>query len=1581
MKKSLLFLSLVFLLGLSVNATDYYIASNGSDNNNGTSQSSPWRSLDKLNAYFSNIRPGDRIFLRRGDTFYGSINITKVGTAGSPITIGAFGSGEKPVVTGFTNVNSWNNLGGNIWESSTAVSSLSSLKTVVINGLNTPMGRYPNGDNSYPYMPNFLKFESHSGNTSISSSSLGGGNWTGADIVIRQEQWTINKGRVTSQSGNTLYYTGISQEPKNTFGLYIQNDPKTLDVQNEWYYNPSTRKIRIYSSSSPSNVQVTSIENLLVSDLGYPANAYINVDNISFIGANNNGIYFNGTGRSSISNCRVSYTGDVALSLTGMSNLTIENNLITDCGSSAIEHGNGSNLTIVENTILRAGLVSVIKPNDYNGVAVTLVAPNSLVQYNVIDSSGHSGISFRGANIQVRNNFINHSNMHRGDGGGIYTAHENEPGKVIDGNIILNSMGNPRGSDDNSYYAFGIYIDEFGHDLTISNNTIANSSASGLFLHSTQNVTVNNNTFYANGSPGFSNANIFIQGNSGGRFDSHVRGQIVTENIFFAKRKNQYCLKYYCSDNTNRVETFGILDNNYYAKPIEPSTAIQSWQNSNNITSMSVAQWKPFSGKDGNSKEAPKTISDENELRFEYNPTKQSKTISLDATYIDVKGNNYNGSITLAPYSSAVLIRTGAVVNQPSLPVSNAGSNQTITLPTNAVTLSGSGSVKDGNITSYTWTKKSGPSSGRIANPGNASTSVTELVEGTYVFELKVTDNNAASNTSSVQITVQPQPFTPVANAGSYQTISLPTNSVLLNGSGSVQGGTITSYNWTKKSGPSSGKIVNPGNASTSVTELVEGTYVFELKITDNKDASNISAVQITVQAQSSGDLLPSVNPPNAVNGLDYEYYEGSSFSVVPDFAKLTPGKTGNVNNFDISLANRPEIYAFSFNGYIDVPKDGLYTFYTASDDGSLLFIDNQLVVDNNGLHGTVEKSGQIGLKAGKHAISVGFFQQNGDNVLNVNYAGPGISKQSVPNSILFRSEVSAGLLPSVNPANTVNGLDYSYIEGNNYSLLPDFSKITPIKTGYLSNINLSIANRSEQFAINFTGFIDVPSDGLYTFYSTSDDGSMVYIDGVLVVNNDGLHGWEEKSGQIGLKSGKHAIRIGFFQATGDQGIEVKYSGPGVSKQLLSSSALYRISTEGNLMPSVNPSNTVNGIDYKYYEGTNYQVIPDFSKITPVKSGNISNLLLSMANRSEQYAINYTGFIDVPTDGFYTFYTTSDDGSKLYIDNVLIVDNDGLHGWGEKSGKIGLKAGKHAITVDFFQATGEKGIEVSYDGPGVSKKMIPSSVLYRISNTGGLLSPVYPINAVNGIDYKYYEGTSYKVMPNFSTISPNKTGTVSNFDISVANRTEVFAVNFTGYIDVPSDGLYTFYTGSDDGSMLYIDNVLVVNNDGLHGAVEKSGQIGLMAGKHTISVQFFQGTGYKTLQVSYGGPGFTRRIIPASVLYTEGSLFAKGMTGFGGEALASTHPLKDQSLQNSTTIGIKAFPNPFVNSIVVSINGEAGDFKLQMMDALGRTLWIRSGSKNAGFYQESVNTSSLQKGIYFLKVIQNGKDSVIKLLK
>jgi ribosomal protein L14 len=183
-------------------------------------------------------------------------------------------------------------------------------------------------------------------------------------------------------------------------------------------------------------------------------------------------------------------------------------------------------------------------------------------------------------------------------------------------------------------------------------------------------------------------------------------------------------------------------------------------------------------------------------------------------------------------------------------PASNAGNNITLTLPANSTTLNGSGTDADGTIANYAWTRVSGPTTFTLGSPNAASTSLNGLVQGTYVFRLTVTDDDGATGTDDVTVTVNAAPNqAPAANAGNNITLTLPANTTTLNGSGTDADGTITSYAWTRVSGPATYTFGTPNAAITTLTGLVEGVYVFRLTVTDDDGATDTDDVTVTVNA------------------------------------------------------------------------------------------------------------------------------------------------------------------------------------------------------------------------------------------------------------------------------------------------------------------------------------------------------------------------------------------------------------------------------------------------------------------------------------------------------------------------------------------------------------------------------------------------------------------------------------------------------------------------------------------------------------------------------------------------------------
>ena len=228
----------------------------------------------------------------------------------------------------------------------------------------------------------------------------------------------------------------------------------------------------------------------------------------------------------------------------------------------------------------------------------------------------------------------------------------------------------------------------------------------------------------------------------------------------------------------------------------------------------------------------------------------------------------------------------------PKPPVAEAGNPQTIQLPVNSATLTGSGASTNGSITSYQWTLVSGPSVPVLGQAGSSSTSVTGMIQGIYHFQFKVTDAAGLTGTDTTSITVLAALIPPVANAGDSQTVQLPTNTATLTGSGTTTNGNITGYQWTLISGPNVPGISQPTASSTGITGLVGGTYYFQLRVTDAANLTGLDTTAITVLYDVQTGLVAYYN----FNFMCKLFY-GSSINCITSFKIIIIAKASlNLN-------------------------------------------------------------------------------------------------------------------------------------------------------------------------------------------------------------------------------------------------------------------------------------------------------------------------------------------------------------------------------------------------------------------------------------------------------------------------------------------------------------------------------------------------------------------------------------------------------------------------------------------------------------------------------------------------------------
>ena len=126
-------------------------------------------------------------------------------------------------------------------------------------------------------------------------------------------------------------------------------------------------------------------------------------------------------------------------------------------------------------------------------------------------------------------------------------------------------------------------------------------------------------------------------------------------------------------------------------------------------------------------------------------------------------------------------------------------------------------------------------------------------------------------------------------------------------------------------------------------------------------------------------------------------------------------------------------------------------------------------------------------------------------------------------------------------------------------------------------------------------------------------------------------------------------------------------------------------------------------VEFQAYHGS-WQKLPDFSELQPVRTGQTTAFQLNVAGKSDQFGLVFSGWFTATQAGRHQFHLGSDDGSRLLIDDVEIVRNDGIHPHSVQSGMVDLSPGPHRVRVEYFEQGGEESLSVDVAGPGIPRQ-------------------------------------------------------------------------------------------------------------------------------------------------------------------------------------------------------------------------------------------------------------------------------------
>lgn len=850
-------------------AQKYYVCATG-DNSTGLDSAHAWQTIAKLNANMASINAGDSILFHKGETFYGSVILANSGVAGAPIVISSFGTGAKPIISGFTPIVTWTVVSGNVWQATPLRMLKKNVNIVTIADIPQAVGRSA-----------WFTYQTASPTVINSTALTGQPSFIGSEIVIRANTPYAEKGTVTAQVGTTVTYANNTQPIENNtrrpfitgtanYGYFFQRYNTSLDTQGEWFFDSAANRLRIFTTTNPNtlSIKASSIDTVFV----LSNKQYVTITGLKIEGGGVYGIESVAGSNITINNCDFA-NNTKAVYAYNSDDVRVEDNTFDYSLNGAVLVKNtfakrsNINRNVVTNTGTLIGNGVFNSPHDLRGIAGVNDSTRSNNYVNILNNyvrnTGASSIEFQGSNVTVRKNITDTmANVIDGNSG-IFTTIQNTSlnnivysSRIVDSNFVSNGIGAPLGAPvARPVDVAGLDMDDQTNNVTLNHNTVYNIAGDGIRINSANAITITSNISYNNTN------GIGLYKRDFGT----IRNLSLRRNIFFARTNTQLAMLFN-SGTVNDIPLFGTADSNFYARPIDDNLTISTTQPSTGLVMRSLNSWQLFTSQDLNSNKAPKTITTVNDIHFDANPTSSSILLTFSGfSRITIPGVIVNNSYTLPAWTSTIMLDTLAIVpNVP--PTANAGVDKTITLPVNSTSVTGSGNDPDGTITAFRWTQISGPNVATIATPNAATTNVTGLIEGTYTLRFRVTDNSGDTAVDFMQITVLPVVIPPnvlpIADAGADQNITLPTSSVTVSGSGSSDpDGTITAYLWTKVSGPTGGAISTPTNVSTNITGLQAGTYVFKLRVTDNRSDTAIDFMQVNV--------TPANIPPTADAGAD----------------------------------------------------------------------------------------------------------------------------------------------------------------------------------------------------------------------------------------------------------------------------------------------------------------------------------------------------------------------------------------------------------------------------------------------------------------------------------------------------------------------------------------------------------------------------------------------------------------------------------------------------------------------------------------------------------------------------------------
>jgi hypothetical protein len=569
-------------------------------------------------------------------------------------------------------------------------------------------------------------------------------------------------------------------------------------------------------------------------------------------------------------------------------------------------------------------------------------------------------------------------------------------------------------------------------------------------------------------------------------------------------------------------------------------------------------------------------------------------------------------------------------------------------------------------------------------------------------------------------------------------------------------------------------------------------------------------------EATASDDVIVTVNAPaGSGTGLLAQYFNDAGSGIY--FTALVLTRTDATVDFNWGAASpAPAVQADNFSvrwsGQVQAPVSGTYTFSTLSDDGVRLYVNGQPLVDNWTEHGATTNSGTITLVGGqRYDIRMDFFDKVVDAVARLSWTYPGQNDQVIPQWALYPS------LPVNHPPAVNAG--------------PDRVVSMPSATASLAGL-------------------------------AQDDG-LPSPPGAVTIQWTKISGREDSDGgTVTFANPNAAATTATFGADGIYVLRLAISDGAVT-------------VSDDVTVTVTPAPVIGngtGLQGEYFNDPNngqHFVTPRSTRVDAGVNFSWGTQAPTGANvTADNFSVRWTGQVQATLTGNYTFTTTADDGVRLWVNNVLVIDNWVDQGATSRtSAAIALVAGtKYDIRMEYYEHGGDAVARLQWTTPTQPLAAIPQSQLYP---------PAAP-PAVPGLTAQFFNDPNNGAT-HLGTVALTRVDTTVNYAWGTASpatgiTANYFSARWSGKVQPSVTGSYRFRTVSDDGVRLWVNGVQVINNWTDHSpTTNTSNTITLTAGvKYNIVLEYYEKGGDATIRLQWQAPGSSSYVtVPSSRLFTQ----------------------------------------------------------------------------------------------------------------